>query len=403
MIAHTTTGSSFQDVLAYCSEKQDARILFQEGVSGSVSDMGFYFDMFAEQRPGLSKPVFHTSLSFDYEDNLTDEQMVQIGKDYLEQFGFKDNQYIIIRHLDTLHQHIHLIANRVEYEGGVVSDSQSYRKNWKICRELEEKYNLTLLGDRQKFEFKLKNSKLREVADYVKNALDELLSEVYSPEELQGKLAQKGIEFRFSKDEKGNLKRSSYRYDNFAFRGSQLGQGYRVADIDQRLDERRVRVQEVAFSPASFESGLNLLLNRVQSLANQVLTKRQIKGKKWSLIDVFNKFNEHSNGQTKQAEPVSHSKYKAGHQWTPKNKVENSSPIKPLSDEELIKKFTLQEIEGLLKYSINPEFKAKLTLQRNKLLRGKGIHKSRSLQNPKINNHLRMKKRDEDRNKGLGL
>jgi hypothetical protein len=111
MIAHTNTGSSFQGILSYCLEREEAEVLYQEGVSGTVSDMGFYIDMFAEQRTDLSKTVYHTSLSFDYQDQLSNEQMIEIAQNYLKKFGFKNNQYAIIRHSDTSHCHIHIVAN----------------------------------------------------------------------------------------------------------------------------------------------------------------------------------------------------------------------------------------------------------------------------------------------------
>ncbi|CAN0211844.1 unnamed protein product, partial [Chrysoparadoxa australica] len=51
---------------------------------------------------GIKNAVWHTSISFAYEDKLTRENMIAIGKDYLEGIGLKDNQYLKVRHQDFL-------------------------------------------------------------------------------------------------------------------------------------------------------------------------------------------------------------------------------------------------------------------------------------------------------------
>ncbi|WP_366519929.1 relaxase/mobilization nuclease domain-containing protein [Halodesulfovibrio sp.] len=37
--------------------------------------------------------------------------------------GFSNSQYVVVRHNDTEHDHIHIIANRVSMDGAVVSES----------------------------------------------------------------------------------------------------------------------------------------------------------------------------------------------------------------------------------------------------------------------------------------
>lgn len=56
--------------------------------------------------------------------------------------GFEKNQYIAVEHIDTNHQHVHIVANRVGFEGGVVSDSNNYRQMAQFCRKMEQQLNL---------------------------------------------------------------------------------------------------------------------------------------------------------------------------------------------------------------------------------------------------------------------
>ena len=73
---------------------------------------------------------------------LSDEQWNEISVQYLEQMGFTDNQYIVVRHNDTDHDHIHLVASRVRLDGSCVHDSWDYQRSQKVIRELELQYNL---------------------------------------------------------------------------------------------------------------------------------------------------------------------------------------------------------------------------------------------------------------------
>ncbi len=95
-------------------------------------------------RPNLNRYVYHTSLNFPNEDQsqLSNDKLLAIALDYLQANGFTNNQYMIFRHHDACHPHLHLLVNRISFDGTVVSDSNNYRKSEKILRELEYRYNL---------------------------------------------------------------------------------------------------------------------------------------------------------------------------------------------------------------------------------------------------------------------
>ncbi|GAA4907559.1 hypothetical protein GCM10023313_08010 [Mucilaginibacter defluvii] len=93
-------------------------------------------------RPSLNRYVYHASLNFADSDKLDNEKMLAIALEFLELNGFDNNQYLIFRHYDAEHAHVHLLANRIKFDGGVVSDSNNYKKAEAILRELEIKYAL---------------------------------------------------------------------------------------------------------------------------------------------------------------------------------------------------------------------------------------------------------------------
>ncbi|KAA6325537.1 hypothetical protein EZS27_025264 [termite gut metagenome] len=74
--------------------------------------------------PKIAKPVAHISLDFSMQDKkrLTDKAMVGIALEYMQKMGYENTQYIIVRHHDTDHPHIHLVINRIDNDGKRITD-----------------------------------------------------------------------------------------------------------------------------------------------------------------------------------------------------------------------------------------------------------------------------------------
>ncbi|MDB5024208.1 MAG: hypothetical protein JWP78_1963 [Mucilaginibacter sp.] len=105
-------------------------------------------ELIKQQRPALGKYVWHTSLNFsnaEEPESLTNDRMLEIAFDYMKTMGYDDNQYLIVRHHDADHHHVHLLVNRVKYDGSVVSDSNNYHKSQATLRRLEQQYELVPL------------------------------------------------------------------------------------------------------------------------------------------------------------------------------------------------------------------------------------------------------------------
>ncbi|MGB5592504.1 MAG: relaxase/mobilization nuclease domain-containing protein, partial [Crocosphaera sp.] len=79
-------------------------------------------------------------------------QWGDVGRRFLEKMKFSENfddwnapkvPYIIVRHHDKDHDHIHIVAGRVRSDGTCVSDSWDYRRGEKAVRELEIEFGLS--------------------------------------------------------------------------------------------------------------------------------------------------------------------------------------------------------------------------------------------------------------------
>jgi len=105
-------------------------------------------DLVRSLRPKLNRYVYHTSLNFHKDDVLDNKTMLAIAEDYLRLSGFTSNQYFIFRHNDAEHPHVHLLVNRITFDGDVVSDSNNYKKSDTIAVRLEQQYNLVRVKHR---------------------------------------------------------------------------------------------------------------------------------------------------------------------------------------------------------------------------------------------------------------
>lgn len=163
MIGKVMMGKSFYHCLSYCledkrtlSEQQKAELSREDHVQhknrAEVLDYNLCFgdkhelsEQFKDVRrlnKKVEKPVLHLSLRLAGGDQLTNEQWREVARAAAKEFHFENNQYVCILHKDTQQPHIHIVANRIGYDGKTVNDSNSYRRVAELCRRMEKQYNL---------------------------------------------------------------------------------------------------------------------------------------------------------------------------------------------------------------------------------------------------------------------
>lgn len=138
MKAKITRGKSFRGLLNYLLDHDRGEII---GGNMSASDkigLSLEFGSIKALRPDISRPVWHCSLSLPPGDNLTASQWRGVAADFIREMGIGDNQYCIVRHQDKEHQHVHLVVNRINVDGGVWYAEKDVPKAIQICRELEK-------------------------------------------------------------------------------------------------------------------------------------------------------------------------------------------------------------------------------------------------------------------------
>lgn len=156
MIARISTGAKPSGAVRYNEQKVafgDARFLggynsiALERDSVSVERKVDELERYADYNSTISKPTFHVSLAFHPDETLTDEKLKTIGEEYMERMGYGQQPYLMYRHEDTLHPHMHIVSVSVDDEGKRISDSHNHPRSNRIRRELEIEHNLIKAED----------------------------------------------------------------------------------------------------------------------------------------------------------------------------------------------------------------------------------------------------------------
>ena len=129
-------------------EKGEASILLAQGLyqnkEGTYTMAEVFPDMQAliPEKCRTKKMVFHCSLNPHPDDKISDEQLVQVAREYMEALGYGNQPYIVFKHSDIAREHIHIVSLRVDSRGRKINDKFEKRRSKKITDSLEKKYNL---------------------------------------------------------------------------------------------------------------------------------------------------------------------------------------------------------------------------------------------------------------------
>ena len=248
MIAKIIKGAVFGGVINYMlsKEKGKAKVLASNNIGFIDHDLcADEFTLQASMRPNVQKPVCHTILSFSASDaeRLTDDVMVKIANEYLEKMGYGNTQSLIVRHSDRQHPHLHICINRIGNDGKTISDHNEKYRSTKICRELTERYGLTIGEGKQEVNrLRLRGEdKLRyEIFDTIKS----ILPQSQTWKDFVAGLEQQGITTRFKT--KGNtdvVQGIIFEKDGCSFSGSKIDRSCSFSRLNAAL-ERNTHKQE---------------------------------------------------------------------------------------------------------------------------------------------------------------
>jgi hypothetical protein len=238
-------GQGFRGVVNYAlGPKKSPEIVASSMAGQDPRSLAREFGFAREANEAVTKPVFHASLSADPTDQVTPGQWWSIAETYMEKMGYGESLWVAVRHRDTEHDHIHLIASRISHDGSRVKDFQDRKRGEAIVRDLEREHGLHQVAPSRKAE---RTAITRdELAAFertgevsVKTRLQEHLAIAARDQPTMGefaeRLAAQGVALRVQVASTGRVSGISFQLDEVAFKGSDLGRAYSWKGLQEKL------------------------------------------------------------------------------------------------------------------------------------------------------------------------
>src|SRR5690606_11581164 len=90
------------------------------------------FSVARDIRPYVAKLVRHCSLSIPAGERISEEKWGKIALRFMREMGFSDEtQWVAVRHNDTDHDHIHIVASRIGL------DAKLWHGQWEARKSIE--------------------------------------------------------------------------------------------------------------------------------------------------------------------------------------------------------------------------------------------------------------------------
>ena len=157
---------------------------------------------------------------------------------------------------DTDNPHCHIVYNRINNEGKLISDTHDYRRNEQVTKALKSRYGLTYGTDNSKTNTrKLRNA---ERAKYeIHNVVKDVLKAAGSWQKFKNELAKQGVHLELVYKDKEQTKVQGIRFckDGYSFKGTQISRDYSFGKLNARLEGTENLLSARAKSAQQYEQG----------------------------------------------------------------------------------------------------------------------------------------------------
>ena len=248
MIGKIVTGKSFKGAVEYAMNKPGARLLACDGVDATdARSVTRSFNFQRKARPEKEYVVGHVSLSFHKDDTpkLTDETMIRLAEEYMRRMGIADTQYIVVRHTDTEHSHLHIVYNRVKYDAKLVRSHNERIRNVAVCKAVKQQYGLTFSEGKKN----VKTERLHgpdKVKYVIYEAVRAILPECLSLPELAERLRDKEIAMTFvhrGGDSEKEVQGLTFTMNGITFKASQVDRKFSYRNLCKSIEANRMEAE----------------------------------------------------------------------------------------------------------------------------------------------------------------
>lgn len=227
----------------------------------------------AESNSNVVSNSIHISLNFAPGEVLSDDKFRSIAEEYMEQIGFGNQPYLVYRHDDAGHPHIHIATVKVTSDGTRIETQNIGKERSEPARKaLEEKYGLVKAEDHKRQVFNLKPIDAKKVMygkTESKRAIGAVLDSVLN---------------QYKYTSLPELNALLQLYNVRAERGSEDSRSYKLRGLVYRVLDQQGHPVGVPIKASLFHNRPTLAFIEKQFLKNDV-ARQQHKNKIKSTID----------------------------------------------------------------------------------------------------------------------
>lgn len=159
MVAKITIPKSVEAVLNYNEKKVQkgtAECLHAANYLIEAKDMNFYqklngFEMLNNLNSRATTKTIHISLNFDPSEKLSNDKLIEVANVYMEKIGFGQQPFLVYKHEDAGHPHIHIVSTTIKEDGSRINTHNIGRnQSEKARKEIEQQYGLIKAERQQK-------------------------------------------------------------------------------------------------------------------------------------------------------------------------------------------------------------------------------------------------------------
>lgn len=287
MVAIIKTGHSIHRIFNYNENK------VKEGAAECIGHGNYPFDVAkmsldmklnrllkqAELNPNCKRNSVHISLNFDPSENhLCNERLMQIADSYMDKIGFGGQPYLVYRHYDAGHPHIHIVTNNIENDGKRIDlHHLGIRKSEPARKAIEKEHGLVEAEQQKKLPFQSLRPVDAKIVEYgktetkkaIQNVLEDVLEKYRyaSLPELNAILNQYNIHADRGTESSRTFERRGLRYRVLGKDGKPIGTPIKASLFynSPTLSFLEERFEQNRYKNASSKARVKNVLDRILS------------------------------------------------------------------------------------------------------------------------------------------
>ena len=151
MVAKITTPKSIKAALNYNEKKvQKGKAVCLHAVNylKDAKQLNFYkklagFERLNSLNERATTKTLHVSLNFSPSEKLQDDKLLKIAELYMKKIGFGEQPFLVYKHEDAGHPHIHILSNTIKADGSRINTHNIGRnQSEKARKEIEQLFGL---------------------------------------------------------------------------------------------------------------------------------------------------------------------------------------------------------------------------------------------------------------------